>query len=80
MERRFTKLAWKSVRVVCCHLKEKVEKKTLKKLSSGALLVLIDTVKHEVYVKESIMSEALTFWIRGEREFPFPDIPKNGGL
>ena len=63
VERRFSKLAWKSVRVVCCHLKEKVEKKTLKKLSSGALLVLIDTVKHEVYVKESIMSEALTFWM-----------------
>ena len=63
IERRFTKLAWKSVRAVCCQLKEKVEKKILKRLSKSSLQVLIDTVKHEVYMKESIMSELLTFWM-----------------
>ena len=63
VNRRFTKLAWKSVRAVCCQLKEKVEKKILRRLSKNSLQVLIDTVKHEVYMKESIMSEVLTFWM-----------------
>ena len=63
VDRRFKKLAWKSVRAVCCQLKEKVEKKMLRTLSKGSLQVLIDTVKHEVYMKESVMSEVVTFWI-----------------
>ena len=63
VERRFSNLAWQAVRAVCSQLKEKVEKKMLRKLSKSSLQVLIDTVKHEVYMKESIMSEVLTFWM-----------------
>ena len=63
VDKRFSNLSWQAVRAVCCQLKEKVEKKMLRKLSKSSLQVLIDTVKHEVYMKESIMSEVLTFWM-----------------